>query len=152
VANQRTIEVALGCDEALDLVEASFAAAPTLGAGKQGWTIERRERELLACTEIPWPEAPQQLAVRVRASPLEGGDARVEAKLVWLPRHVVAWLGLGVLSLFEAYGFRLLMVGAEALAKRGDRKAARVRTLRLALEPLIPHQRAAERGPFRLSG
>lgn len=158
VSKRKTIEVELSPEDALERVAASFAA-------DRGWTIEREAGALLiyprdptALALDPKPDSelyrrlpyPETLAVRVRVDSLEGGGARVEASLerrrVGALVREAAWQLLHPIS----YPSGGPVVHAVALARwRSNRRGGKRRMLRLAIEPLVAHERRPERSPFR---
>lgn len=160
VPNRKTIEVELSPEDALDRVAESFAA-------DRGWIIEQEPGRLLiypedpaACQLDPVPDSelyrrlpyPETLAVRVSAEGLETKGARVEARLerrrVGALVREVGWQLLHPIS----YPTGGPILHALALARwRSNRRGGKLRMLRLAIEPLLPHERPPEQSPFRRS-
>lgn len=165
---RQTIDVELRPEQALALVEASFEAAG-------GWTVEPRGEGLLIYTDDPLelldprPEVytPQTvistLALRVDARApgvgvggLTGSEpvvTRVSAHFV--RRRLGALAGAFVLDLVGITGIPLFYTALGVMGwfeHRRARRDGRRRVLRLAIEPLMPHQCRGDRGPFRRPG
>jgi hypothetical protein len=158
VAKRQRIEVELSPEDALEQIEASVGR-------DRGWTMEREDGRLLIYPSDPTrlvldpqPDSelyerlpyPETLAVCVRAEALEAGGAQVEAELV--RRQVgalvreAAWQMLHPIS-YPSGGPVLHVI---ALARwRESRRGGRRKLLRLAIEPLLAHERRPEQGPFR---
>lgn len=157
----------LDADEALALIAGSFARAKTAPTriDDGGWTIERSDQQLLVYPKKahdglfePLPDdwlstwsLPETLSLRVTATALPGAGTRVSARLT---RHRIgALIGAVALDVLGGIGgiplTNTVVHSKNMVALRHNRRAAKRRLLRLALEPLLPHQRAGERGPFR---
>ncbi|KIG17605.1 hypothetical protein DB30_03086 [Enhygromyxa salina] len=150
---QASIDVELEPDAAIELVAASFAAG-------RGWAIERegllalsirRKRAFDYYFELePGPDTPlltPTVGLEVEARPLERGGAHVRA---WTTHH--DWLSQAaflVADLSFFFGFHTFVAGVTALEQRRSRRRGKRRLVALAIEPLVPHQRAADPGPFR---
>jgi hypothetical protein len=150
-----SIDVSLETDEALGLVEASFEA-------DGGWTVRRRADGLLIFPTDPKvglldpkPEVaslplPETLAVRVVARSLEEGGARVSAKITrFRVGDFVVATALDLVLMLVGGSLGAVVHGVELVELRRNRRGAKRRMVRLAIEPLVPHQRGHERGPFR---
>lgn len=165
-AKQARIDVNLRADEALGLIEQSFAQAKTSPTRIQdgGWTIERADdRRLIYPTKPkdfllePLPADytamfPETLGVQIDAMPLAEGGTRVSVQLI--RRRVDALISALAVDIFAMFGgglpfFCTVTHAADMVQHRRCRRAAKRRLLRLALEPLIPHEHAPGRGPFR---
>lgn len=165
MVRRKTIEVDLGCEEALALVEASFEKARTspTRTWDGGWMVERKGGRLLAYPRNsrdylldPLPDThavgffPETLAVEIVVVALPEAGTRVTARIV---RHrvlaLMGILGLDLLVSFPLPFVQSVMHGIELATLRRNRRAAKVRMLGLALEPLLPYQRQQDRGPFR---
>jgi hypothetical protein len=158
VPDRKAIEVELSPEDALERVAESFE-------GDRGWVIEREAGGLLIYPEDPTafqldpvPDSelyrrlpyPETLAVRVGVEALEGSGARVEACLerrrVGALVREAAWQLMHPIS-YPTGGPVLHVI---ALARwRANRRGGKRRMLRLAIEPLLVHERRPERGPFR---
>jgi hypothetical protein len=161
-----SIDVSLGVEETLSAIVASFerSKTSTTRIDDGGWTIERSDGQLLIYPKKPHdhlleplPEDyvdttfPETLALRIDALARPEGGTRVRARVI--RRRVGALLGTIALDAIAVIGglplAHTIIYGTDMVSLRSNRRAAKLRLLRLALEPLIPHQRAAERGPFR---
>lgn len=165
-AKRARIDVNLSVDEALALIEQRFATAKTSPTRilDGGWTIDRSGDRLLIYPTKPKDYLleplpadyialfPETLAVQIDAMPRAEGGTRVSVQLV--RRQIGATIGVLAVDLVGGFGWGLPLAhtvihGADMLQHRQRRRAAKRRLLRLALEPLIPHERAPGHGPFR---
>jgi hypothetical protein len=148
-----SIEVDLEPLDALHLVEATFAAAG-------GWAIHQHDDTELRIRPAnpgnylfdpnPGPHAiilPETLGLRVQVHPLGSGGARVSASIV---RHSISKVIAAILfDLLAFFGFGTLLHGAQMIELRRHREGGKRRLVGLAIEPLLPHQRVCDPGPFR---
>lgn len=165
MVRRKSIEVDLDCEQALTRVAASFERAKTSPSRTwdHGWIVERDAGRLLIYprhpgdhlldplpdTYFPGP-FPETLAIEIEAVARAGGGTRVTAKVVH--RRVLAFVGAVavdiVASLLVPF-VQPIVHGIERAALRANRRGAKVRMVRLALEPLLPYERQPDRGPFR---
>lgn len=167
-AARASIDVELEVDAALGLVEGRFAKAKTSTTRicDGGWTVDRVGRRLMIYpTKLgdillePLPKVylarlPETLALRVDAASL-GRGTRVAMRFV--RRRIGATVGAVALDLATIFGagiplFYTVVHTLELRKLRPNRVAARRRVLRLAVEPLVPHELGSARGPFRDRG
>jgi hypothetical protein len=157
------IDVTLDVPDALAMIEASFQAAKTATTRMpdHGWTIERADARMVITTKDPrdfllepLPDDflayfPETLGLEVVARALSEGGSRVRARLI---RHRFG-ATLGALLMGEAigpFGMNTMLHGVELLiVLRQNRRAAKLRMLRLALEPLVQYEKSRALGPFR---
>lgn len=159
VITRKTVDVELSADEAIALVEASFDA-------DRGWRVERDQLRVRAYPADagdyllePPPKLqprrylPETLAVQVDAAPLPDGGARVRARITRYRHRVVGLIGVVLLDVlaapFGSFAFESIAHGMAMVSLRRNRRGAKRRMLRLAIEPLVPYQREWDRGPFR---
>lgn len=146
-----TIDVELEPEAALEIVEATFAAAGgwVLARGDDGLRIRRADPRQYVFDPDPGPRAiilPETLGLRVQALALAGGGARVCA---WVEHRRRAMVVAVMFELLTTYGFGSLLHAVQMLALRRNRRGGKRRMLRLVIEPLLPHERAGDPGPFR---
>ncbi len=159
MSTRKTIDVDLAPSDALALVEASFVA-------DRIWTIKRDERRLLAYPTDPGrplldplPDSysissaiTETLAVLIEATTLEGGGARVSVRITRIPKRVLGLIGtvaLDLVTIFYSFAFASVSHAAFMFKHRKNRENAKLRMIRLAVEPLLRHERGADHGPFR---
>jgi hypothetical protein len=156
-----SIDVKLEPDEALALIEASFERGKTSPTRwlDHGWSIDRRAKGRMVITTKhpgdyllePLPEHylamfPETLGVQIDVRALPEGGSRVRVRLV---RHRIgATIGTIAMDLFDVF-FRTMAHGGEMISLRQNRRAAKLRLLRLAIEPLAEHEQPRTGGPFR---
>ncbi|PRP99351.1 hypothetical protein [Enhygromyxa salina] len=152
MAPRGSIHVDLDPDAAIELVATSFANA-------RGWAIERRGRALSIHRKHsfdyyfgsePGPSAnilQGGVGLEIEARPLRDGGAHVRAGIT---RH--NWpsvFGFVVADLVSTLGFGTLWAAMAALEQRRAHRGGMQRLIGLAIEPLMPHQRTVDPGPFR---
>jgi hypothetical protein len=162
-----SIDVKLEVGEALALIEASFEQAKTSPTRwlDHGWMIDRQANGRMIITTKhpgdhllePLPEDyvetrfPETLAVQIDVRALPEGGSTVNVRLI--RQRVGATVGAVLLDMVAGLGglpFALtLLHGGAMVSLRANRRAAKLRLLRLAIEPLAQHEKAREGGPFR---
>ncbi len=158
-----SIDTTLEVRDALALIESTFKLAKTATTryDDRGWTIERSGDRLLIGTTHPkdvllepLPDDyvaffPETLALEVMVRALPEGGSRVKARLV--RRRIGATIGTVLLDVFGfSFGGNTMLHGGElSTALRENRRAAKLRLLRLAIEPLLPHEKPDKSSPFR---
>src|SRR5690606_22093435 len=150
-------DVELSSAEALAIVEESFVV-------DGGWTIEQGENQLLAYPSDsrnhlyePKPDSytpyslPETLVVQIEAAPRAGGGARVTAEIGHhrLPAYLGNLAADILLAPFGTLAFQAITYGITRLTLRKNRRNAKHRMIRLAIEPLLPHETGRDSGPFR---
>ena len=157
-----SIDVTLEVRDALALIEASFKQAKTASTrvGDRGWTIERSDARLIIRTANPkdyllepLPDDyvaffPETLALEVGVRALADGGSRVRARLI---RHRIgAMIGVIFMDLAVHLGGSTSLHAGEMLTLlRQNRRAAKLRLLRLAIEPMLQYERSRALSPFR---
>lgn len=157
MALRKTIDIGLSPAEALAIVKKSFVA-------DRGWTIERGKDQLLAYPSSsrnhlyePKPDSyipyslPETLVVQIEAAPLPGGGARITAEVGHhrLPEYLGNLAADILLAPFGTLAYVSITYGIVRLQLRKNRRNAKNRMIRLAIEPLLPHQTGRDGGPFR---
>ena len=161
-----SIDVKLDAGEVFALIEASFRQAKTATTRMpdHGWTIERNDASMIITTKHhadwllePLPDDyvalfPETLGLQVDVAALPEGGSRVRARLI--RRRVGTMVGAVFLDMIamstSAFPFAHSCIHAtDVISHRKNRRAAKLRLLRLAIEPLVPHQQSKALGVYR---